>query len=326
MRLLYLWGHLLFISFMMEDTDDFDFQLLDDDIDSNDLGTIYPCTQNIVSKYITKDEVNDFCNFSDPTALNILHINCRSIKRNFGSLTNFINLFSSHLTAIAVTETWLTESLNDVYSIPGYNFFANSRTMKLGGGVGLYVKKNLSCKIRPDLCRMSSYIECIFLECQQVNMKSFIIGSIYRPPNSDISQFNSDLLTILNDLTKSKHKLAFLAGDFNLNLINANTHAATGEFLNNLQSFNFAPTVKNPTRISDTSATLIDNIFINGIEREYTCSSAIIYSDISDHLPVALHLKRNSRSKSYKTVNYANKRYFDSKSIDEFNTELANID
>ena len=64
---------------------------------------------------------------------------------------------------------------------------------------------------------------------------------------------------------------------------------------------------------------------MNSVERDYTCSSAIVYSDISDHLPVALHLKRNS-IKSYKIGNYASKRYFDSGSIDKFNTELANMD
>ena len=64
---------------------------------------------------------------------------------------------------------------------------------------------------------------------------------------------------------------------------------------------------------------------MNGVERDYTCRSAIVYSDISDHLPVALHLKRNS-IKSYKIDNYASKRYFDSGSIDKFNTELANMD
>ena len=102
-------------------------------------------------------------------------------------------------------------------------------------------------------------------------------------------QHFSRYIILERPLTRSKHKLAFLAGDFNLNLLNANSYAPTGEFLNNLQSFNFAPAIRNPTRISDTSATLIYNIFVNCIGCEY--SSAIIYSDISDHLPVALHLR-----------------------------------
>jgi hypothetical protein len=43
-------------------------------------------------------------------------------------------------------------------------------------------------------------------------------------------------------------------------------------------------TIFHPTRITATSATLIDNIFFNSIA--YLFETAIIYSDISDHLPV----------------------------------------
>ena len=39
-----------------------------------------------------------------------------------------------------------------------------------------------------------------------------------------------------------------------------------------------------PTRISDGSATLIDNVFIN-IEQRNNCFSGALISDISDHLP-----------------------------------------
>ena len=101
----------------MEENNDYDFQLSDDDMDSNDLGLLDSSSQNIVSKYITESEVNDFFNFNNHAGLNFVHVNCRSIKKNFGPLNNFLNLFSSKLTAIAVTETWLTDPLSDVYSI-----------------------------------------------------------------------------------------------------------------------------------------------------------------------------------------------------------------
>jgi hypothetical protein len=37
-----------------------------------------------VSKYITEDQMNSFFNLSDTSGLNFLHINCRSLKKNFG--------------------------------------------------------------------------------------------------------------------------------------------------------------------------------------------------------------------------------------------------
>ena len=45
----------------------------------------------------------------------------------------------------------------------------------------------------------------------------------------------------------------------------------------------FLPLITKPTRIRDTSATLIDNIFTNVLPHP---NSAIIISDISDHFPI----------------------------------------
>ena len=50
------------------------------------------------------------------------------------------------------------------------------------------------------------------------------------------------------------------------------------------------PTVTKPTRISKTSATLIDNILISEkLQSNY--ESAILLDDMSDHLPCILTLK-----------------------------------
>ena len=85
--------------------------------------------------------------------------------------------------------------------------------------------------------------------------------------------------------------MAVIAGDFNLDFLKYASHAATGDFLNLLLSYNFLPTICQPTRITEFSSTLIDNIFVNCIKLDY--NSVIVYSDISDHLPVAIHLNVN---------------------------------
>ena len=52
----------------------------------------------------------------------------------------------------------------------------------------------------------------------------------------------------------------------------------------------FFPCINRPTRITTSSATLIDNIITNACF-EHNINPAIIYSDISDHLPVFVHVK-----------------------------------
>ena len=44
------------------------------------------------------------------------------------------------------------------------------------------------------------------------------------------------------------------------------------------------PLIDKPTRITDFSATLIDNIFTN--ELHHNITSGILFNDISDHLPI----------------------------------------
>ena len=45
------------------------------------------------------------------------------------------------------------------------------------------------------------------------------------------------------------------------------------------------PTINKPTRTTNTSSTIIDNIYITG-KNINTCFSAILYSYISDHNPI----------------------------------------
>ena len=70
-------------------------------------------------------------------------------------------------------------------------------------------------------------------------------------------------------------------GDFNINLLHAESSHYAQEFLLSLQSFSFTPTIDKPTRVHNSSATLIDNILTNNIDVNIT--SGNIVSDISDH-------------------------------------------
>ena len=44
------------------------------------------------------------------------------------------------------------------------------------------------------------------------------------------------------------------------------------------------PLIDKPTRVTESSATLIDNIFTNELRHNLTCG--ILFNDISDHLPI----------------------------------------
>ena len=54
-----------------------------------------------------------------------------------------------------------------------------------------------------------------------------------------------------------------LSMDHNVNLLKIIKHKQTAEFLESILDLNLIPTIMRPTRITNMSATLIDNMFIS---------------------------------------------------------------
>src|SRR5271163_3991325 len=241
------------------------------------------------SRYIEEIELNKFFDFSEPTFLNLLHVNCRGFGKNFNSLNTLLDVIGAQLSVIAVSETWLSDITEDTYLIKDYNFVSNSRSGRRGGGVGLYLKNDFAYKLRDDLSVSTDVLECIFVEILQLNTKKFIIGCVYRTRSTDLVKFNNDFLTLLNNLDKTGNILTFFLGDFNLDLLKSDLYPQTSEFLNNFMAHSFLPTITLPTRVTEHSKTLIDNIFINNFKNNF--KTAVIYNDISDHFPVAMHFE-----------------------------------
>ena len=70
-------------------------------------------------------------------------------------------------------------------------------------------------------------------------------------------------------------------GDFNIDLLKAETNGFSHDFLLSIQSYSFLPLIDKPLRVYNNSATLIDNIIVNRLDGNL--SSGNIISDISDH-------------------------------------------
>ena len=98
----------------------------------------------------------------------------------------------------------------------------------------------------------------------------------------DLNEFNDYYLNDLLHKLSSENKSVILLGDFNVDLMKDDNHHSTNEFLNSLSSHLFLPHITQPTRIKDTSKTLIDNIFSNTLI-ENTISGNLT-ATIYDHL------------------------------------------
>ena len=102
-------------------------------------------------------------------------------------------------------------------------------------------------------------------------------------PHGNLGNFLNHLNMIVHKIHCEK-KYCVVLGDFNLHLLKFESHPSTENFLNTLGSYYFQYQILQPTRITDPSATLIDNIFFNSLEH-FSISGNLCYDLLSDHLP-----------------------------------------
>ena len=187
-------------------------------------------------------------------------MNIRSLQRNFYALTNYLAGLEFEFNLLGVTETWINDMNCDYFSMPAYHLIENHRS---GGGVGIFLRRNCDFCIRDDLVVFNNLFESVFIEIPNTVFntgKNIIVGVIYRPPGTDMDMFNNELSNHLESI-KSENKLCYLLGDYNINILNYESHEPTAYFVNSMYSFGFVPLINRPTRITQHSATIIDNIF-----------------------------------------------------------------
>ncbi len=82
-----------------------------------------------------------------------------------------------------------------------------------------------------------------------------------------------------------RNKSVYILGDFNVDLLHHETHQHTSDFLNTMFLSSFIPLINHPTRVTESSATLIDNIFTNCHDTPEIING-ILLTDISDHFSI----------------------------------------
>lgn len=200
---------------------------------------------------------------------------------------------------IAISETWISEEKCLLDGLDGYQMFVQNRYNKRGGGVALFVRSNLKCKVIVNMTfSIDNLMECLSVEIEGNRSKNMLISCVYRTPGSCIDKFSKIISEMLE---RQNEKFTFVCGDFNIDLLKSNEHTQTSEFVNTMFSLGFYPLILRPTRITKDSASLIDNIFIN--KSNVKTKSGLLVTDITDHLPVftvldmmnQLHLRKEQQ-------------------------------
>ena len=205
----------------------------------------------------------------------VLSLNIQSINAKFDNFTiliDVINKQNSLIDAICLQETWLDEHDDiSIFQIPNYYCISQPKHCSTHAGLIIYLNKKYNFEII-DISHKSDIWEGLFIHVSISKCnKSIILGDIYKPPkdnnnNANIEAFINELTPKIQYLLKSK-AVVILCGDFNINLLQINNPPAFSDYLDILITNNFYPTITLPTRFTDASCTLIDNILYKGHQK-----------------------------------------------------------
>ena len=144
--------------------------------------------------------------------------------------------------------------------------------------------------------------ESIFIDFE-VDGKKIVFGTIYRSPNCCHDDFLVNLSNVLSEGTKLSPRL-IISGDFNYDLLNSeNTNV--NMFTDTFFEFGLYPLINIPTRITDTTAKVLDHVWTNILDRPIR--TAVLCNPISDHLPTFVNIAVN---KAEKKRNYKKEEFF----------------
>ena len=155
--------------------------------------------------------------------------------------------------------------------------------------MAIFLRDWIPYKQRTDLSVFNECCESCFIEIGKSvfgHERNVVVGVFYRPPNNDIQCF-IDVVKDICDKLRNENKLCYLLGYYNINLLNVDTHTSTADFNDTMFSNGFIPLITRPTRVTQSTATLIDNIFTNQLaELHNNFLQGILLTDISDHYPI----------------------------------------
>ena len=167
--------------------------------------------------------------------------------------------------------------------------------------VGYYVMNGIVYK---EVSSFDVDIEALWIEVNLPHTKTILLGTVYRPPNENAEYLSK--LDYMFQHSTSQYEDVIVLRDFNLDLCKR----ANCTKINNIAKHsNLTQLIKNHTRITDTSSTILDLIFVTNSDKVF--SSGVHSLGLSDHSLIYLIRKnkkvhmapRTIKSRSFKNFN-----------------------
>lgn len=205
------------------------------------------------------EEVSNFTDLSNVEYGSILfHVNVQCLSNKVDQLNIFLSTYRVDI--LCLTEHWLNQADIENISIKNFILADNfSRSTSIHGGVSIFLNQNIIFK-KLNLDKFNQEFHSEFCGVKIPSWKTLIIATYRSGKKGDFAIFLLNLECLLNTYYKSSHNI-ILVGDFNIDfkLDSCNQIKLT----NLCKSFGMVPQIHNYTRITEHSASCIDNIITN---------------------------------------------------------------
>ena len=240
----------------------------------------------IPSCYFDTSEFSNTAKHCTNGYISIFNTNSRSLIKNkdaYDTLFQYIfDASNFRFDILCFEETWLSPELESLVEFNSFSpVYSHKQPNKEGGGLAVFIGDHLEYKQRSDINIpdvLKGLFDCLFIDTS-VNNEKYTIGVMYRSPSHDTIAEVNQFLQLAIDILHKENRKVILVGDTNINLLNVEHHNPTKEYLDVMISNNLLPKITLPTRVSHTSATLIDHLFTN---LDKTICGTIL-TDITDH-------------------------------------------
>ena len=186
----------------------------------------------------------------------VFHQNIRSFSRNGEEFLLYLNSLDVSVGVIVLSETWFTNETTQ--EIEGYNSFHITRNNRIGGGVSVYVRNDFNSKFLPLSSSCRDLFEVCSVHVKISNNFQLNVADIYRPPSASTYDFTNEIESFL-ETNWGPSVNALLCSDLNLDLSDHLSNHVSG-FMQSMQSQSFLPHITIPTRVTNSSATIIDHM------------------------------------------------------------------
>lgn len=216
--------------------------------------------------------------------VNILYINIRSLRHKLDDLRDILNVSEKDFQVIILTETWLYSDEVTYFELPSYAAVHDCRNSR-GGGVCIYIKKDIDF-YSEDLAFLGQH-DCSVVSVHLPGLQYKLCG-IYRPPSGDSQTY----LNLMDKIMEAQRGPGIVIGDMNLDLLKE-SHTVS-EYKNTIEMNGFeiqnVIASENATRVTSTSATILDHVITN---KNIDCKILLEDHVISDHKVMHIKLEKH---------------------------------